>query len=64
MSIVTAGFLISFSGIVVVCLGLFDVLPEAGKTLNYVFVGIGWIFIIIGIVVRIIGMKIEKKHTR
>ncbi|ATP39809.1 hypothetical protein CSE16_06940 [Solibacillus sp. R5-41] len=64
MSIITAGLLISFSGIVVVCLGLFDVLPNAGTTLNYVFIGIGWVFILIGIVVRIIGMKVEKKHTR
>ena len=61
MSIVTAGLLISFSGIIVVCLGLFDVIPNSTQTLNYVFIGIGWVFILIGIVVRIVGMKLEKK---
>ena len=61
MSIVTAGLLISFSGIIVVCLGLFDVIPNSTQTLNYVFIGIGWLFILLGIVVRIVGMKLEKK---
>ncbi|MBD8032399.1 MULTISPECIES: hypothetical protein [Solibacillus] len=61
MSIVTAGLLISFSGIIVVCLGLFDVIPNSTQTLNYVFIGIGWVFILIGIVVRIVGMKLERK---
>lgn len=61
MSIVTAGLLISFSGIIVVCLGLFDVIPNSTQTLNYVFIGIGWVFILVGIVVRIVGMKLEKK---
>ncbi|MBD8036384.1 MULTISPECIES: hypothetical protein [Solibacillus] len=61
MSIVTAGLLISFSGIIVVCLGLFDVIPNSTQTLNYVFIGIGWVFILLGIVVRIVGMKLEKK---
>ncbi|MGN7476362.1 hypothetical protein ACTHOQ_00800 [Solibacillus silvestris] len=62
MSIITAGLLISFSGIIVVCLGLFDVIPDATKTLNYVFIAIGWVFILIGIIVRIVGMKLERKH--
>lgn len=62
MSIVTAGLLVSFSGIIVVCLGLFDVLPDATKTINYVFIGIGWVFILVGIIIRIIGMKLERKH--
>lgn len=61
MSIVTAGLLISFSGIIVVCLGLFDIIPNSTQTLNYVFIGIGWVFILLGIVVRIVGMKLEKK---
>ena len=61
MSIVTAGLLISFSGIIVVCLGLFDVIPNSTQLLNYVFIGIGWVFILVGIVVRIVGMKLEKK---
>lgn len=62
LSIVTAGLLVSFSGIIVVCLGLFDVVPDSTKTLNYVFIGLGWVFILIGIIIRIIGMKLERKH--
>lgn len=61
LSIVTAGLLVSFSGIIVVCLGLFNVIPNTTDTLNYVFIGIGWVFILVGIVIRIIGMKVEKK---
>ncbi|MCH7321416.1 hypothetical protein LZ480_05870 [Solibacillus sp. MA9] len=64
MSIVTAGLLISFSGIIVVCLGLFDVIPNSNQTLNYIFIGLGWIFILIGIVIRIVGMKLEKKYQK
>lgn len=64
LSIVTAGLLVSFSGIIVVCLGLFNVIPNTTQTLNYVFVGIGWIFILIGVVIRIIGMKMERKHKK
>lgn len=62
MNIVTAGMLVSFSGIIVVCLGLFGILPNTNQTLNYVFIGIGWLFILIGIVIRIIGMKLERKN--
>ena len=64
MSIVTAGLLITFSGILVVFIGLFDFIPNSTPTLNYVFVGIGWLFIIIGVVIRIIGMKVEKKYRK
>ena len=62
MSIVTAGMLVSFSGIIVVCLGLFGIIPNTNQTLNYVFIGIGWVFILIGIVIRIIGMKLERRN--
>jgi len=64
VSIVTAGLLVSFSGIIVVCLGLFDVIPNSNQTLNYIFIGLGWIFILIGIVIRIVGMKLEKKYQK
>ena len=59
MSIVTAGLLITFSGILVVFIGLFDFIPNSTPT-----VGIGWLFIIIGVVIRIIGMKVEKKYKK
>ena len=64
MSIVTAGLLITFSGILVACIGLLDVVPNASQTFNYIIIGLGWIFILIGIVVRIIGMKMEKKYNQ
>lgn len=62
MSLVTSGLLISFSGIVVVCLGLFNVLPNMNETMQYAFIGIGWVFIILGIIVRFIGMRQERRQ--
>jgi uncharacterized membrane protein len=64
LSIVTAGLLVSFSGIIVVCLGLFNIIPNTTQTLNYVFIGIGWVFILIGVVIRIFGMKLEQKYKK
>ena len=64
MSIVTAGLLVTFSGIIVACLGLFDVIPNANQTFNYIIIGLGWVFILIGIIIRIIGMKMEKKYNQ
>lgn len=64
MSLVTSGLLVSFSGIVVVCLGLFSVLPNMNPTMQYVFIGIGWVFIILGIVIRFIGMKQERQQRK
>lgn len=60
MSITLAGLLVSFSGIAVVIASLI-VLPEGIGTFKYVVFGIGWVFIIIGLIVRIYGMKMERK---
>ena len=60
MSITLAGMLVTFSGIAVVLAALMILPPEVG-TFKYVVFGIGWVFIIIGIAVRIYGMKMEKK---
>ena len=60
MSITLAGMLVTFSGIAVVLAGLM-VIPEEAGPFKYVVIAIGWVFIIIGIIVRIYGMKQEKK---
>ena len=60
MSITLAGMLVTFSGIAVVLAGLM-VIPEEVGPFKYVVIAIGWVFIIIGIAVRIYGMKQEKK---
>ena len=60
MSITLAGLLVTFSGIAVVIAGLL-VIPETAGSFKYVVVAIGWVFIIVGIVVRIYGMKMERK---
>ena len=62
MSIVTAGMLISFSGMVVVAAALLGIVPPDNKTMIYVFVAIGWVFILFGVAVRIYGLKLEKKY--
>ena len=64
MSLVTSGLLVSFSGIIVVCLGLFNVLPNMNPTMQYVFIGIGWVFIILGMIVRFIGMRQERRQQK
>ena len=56
-----AGLLVSFSGIIVICLGIFSVLPGSNQTIEYVFIGIGWLFVIIGMIIRFQGMKIERQ---
>lgn len=61
MSIVTAGMLISFSGMIVVAAALLGVVPPDNKLMVYIFVAIGWIFILFGVAVRIYGLKMEKK---
>lgn len=61
MNIVTAGMLISFSGMIVVAAALLGVVPPDNKLMIYSFVAIGWVFILFGVAVRIYGLKMEKK---
>ena len=61
MNIVTAGMLISFSGMIVVAAALLGVVPPDNKLMIYIFVAIGWVFILFGVAVRIYGLKLEKK---
>ena len=64
MSIVTAGMLISFSGMIVVAAAILGVLPKDPAIMNYTFIGIGWVFIIIGVGIRIWGLKLERKQKK
>ena len=54
MSITLAGMLVTFSGIAVVLAGII-VIPEEIGPFKYVVIAIGWVFIIVGIAVRIHG---------
>lgn len=60
MSIALAGLLVTFSGIAVVLAGIL-VLPETVGNFKFVVIAIGWVFIIIGVIVRTIGYKMERK---
>lgn len=64
MSIVTAGMLISFSGMIVVAAAIFGILPKEPAVMHYTFIAIGWVFILFGIGIRIWGMKLERKQNK
>ena len=64
MSIITAGMLISFSGMIVVAAAILGVLPKEPAIMHYTFIGIGWVFILIGIGIRIWGIKLERKYKK
>lgn len=61
MSITLAGILISCSGMAVVAMVIFGVLPEGNPTLEYTLIAIGWVFILFGVWVRWYGMKKERE---
>ena len=64
MSIVMAGLLVSISGMAVVAAAILGVIPPENKPLQLAFIGIGWIFIIIGMIIRWKGMKIEREQDK
>jgi len=51
------GMLFSVIGIVIVCLTIMNILPSSTNTMKFVYIGIGWIFIIIGSVIRFKHLK-------
>jgi len=51
------GMLLSVVGILFVCLTIMDVLPSSTKTMKFVYIGIGWVFIIAGSVIRFKNLK-------
>jgi len=64
MSIVTAGMLVSFSGMLVVVAAILGILPKEPIMMHYVFIGIGWVFILFGIGIRIFGIKMERRQKK
>jgi putative Ca2+/H+ antiporter (TMEM165/GDT1 family) len=64
MSIVMAGMLVSFSGMAVIAAVIFGVLPADNKSMQYAFLAIGWIFVIIGVIIRYKGMKMEREQEQ
>lgn len=61
MSITLAGILVTFSGIGVV-LAAIIVLPSEIGSFKTVALIIGWIFIVIGVIIRAYGMKLKRKQ--
>ncbi|MFF5995322.1 hypothetical protein AAGS61_11255 [Lysinibacillus sp. KU-BSD001] len=64
MNIVMAGLLISVSGMTVIAAAIFGVIPPENKPLQYAFIAIGWVFVIIGMIVRWKGMKMEREQEK
>ncbi|WP_341302678.1 hypothetical protein MHB44_10245 [Lysinibacillus sp. FSL H8-0500] len=57
MKNLSIGMLFSVIGIVIVCLTIMNILPSSTNTMKFVYIGIGWIFIIIGSVIRFKHLK-------
>ncbi|MEQ6353617.1 hypothetical protein ABNX05_03205 [Lysinibacillus sp. M3] len=57
MKKLSIGMLLSMIGILFVCLTIMDILPSSTKTMKIVYVGIGWVFIIAGSVIRFKTLK-------
>ena len=51
------GMFLSMIGILFVCLTIMDILPASTKTMKIVYIGIGWVFIIAGSIVRFKHLK-------
>lgn len=64
MSLVMAGLLVSFSGMAVVAIAIFGVIPENNQSLEYAFMIIGWVFIVIGLIIRYKGLKLERQQKK
>ncbi len=61
MSIVLAGILVSCSGMAVVAAVVLGVLPEGNQKLELALIGIGWVFVILGLIIRWKGSKMERE---
>ncbi|MGN7116808.1 hypothetical protein [Lysinibacillus odysseyi] len=64
MSIVMAGVLVSFSGILVIASVILGILPADNKTMQIAFLAIGWIFVVIGAIIRYKGLKMERNREQ
>ncbi|GAB0168338.1 MULTISPECIES: hypothetical protein [Lysinibacillus] len=57
MKKLSIGMLLSMIGILFVCLTIMDILPSSTKTMKIVYIGIGWVFIIAGSIIRFKTLK-------
>ncbi|MFJ7732954.1 hypothetical protein ACIQXF_13775 [Lysinibacillus sp. NPDC097231] len=57
MKKLSLGMILSVIGILFVCLTIMDILPSSTKTMKIVYIGIGWVFIIAGSIVRFKYLK-------
>ncbi|MCL1694640.1 MULTISPECIES: hypothetical protein [unclassified Lysinibacillus] len=57
MKKLSIGMLLSMIGILFVCLTIVDILPSSTKTMKIVYIGIGWVFIIAGSIIRFKTLK-------
>ncbi len=64
MSIVMAGVLVSFSGILVIAAVILGILPADNKTMQLAFLAIGWIFVVIGAIIRYKGLKMDRQREQ
>lgn len=64
MSIVMAGVLVSLSGMVVIAAVIFGILPADNKPMQLTFLAIGWIFVMVGVIIRYKGLKMERKRDQ
>lgn len=64
MSIVMAGVLVSFSGILVIAAVILGILPADNKTMQLAFLAIGWVFVVIGAIIRYKGLKMDRQREQ
>ncbi|EON70768.1 hypothetical protein ACMGD3_23320 [Lysinibacillus sphaericus] len=57
MKNLSIGMLFSVIGILFVCLTIMDILPSSTKTSKFIYIGIGWVFIIAGSIIRFKNLK-------
>ncbi|KOS68620.1 hypothetical protein AEA09_08715 [Lysinibacillus contaminans] len=55
------GMGLSVIGILIVCLTILDILPASTKSMKFVCIGIGWVFIIAGSIVRFKNLKSKQQ---
>ncbi|MEG0449298.1 MAG: hypothetical protein RR595_05525 [Lysinibacillus sp.] len=60
MSKLTIGMIISTFGILIVCLTIMNILPGSEGNLKVVYVGLGWVCIIAGTVIRYKDLKTKR----
>lgn len=60
MNKLALGMILSVIGIIIVCLTILGFLPGSTKTAKFVSIGIGWVFIIAGSVIRFNNLKAKQ----